>query len=93
MNLFSKFITSEYQLKELLYFLYVRSLAEKELSMLIPKLPSNQDIRSVKISTKKCYKIAKIYFENVLAISSETNHETQHLGSNAPDVAAENFVE
>ena len=71
-NLFYRFLTQEYQLKELLYFLYVRSLAERELSILIPKLPSSQDIRSVKISAKKCFKIAKIYFENVLAISSET---------------------
>jgi len=61
-NLFYRFLIQEYQLKELLYFLYVRSLAERELSMLISKLPSNQDIRSVKIHTKKCFKIAKIYF-------------------------------
>ena len=92
-NLFYKFITQEYQLKELLYFLYVRSLAERELSIPIVKLPSSQDIRSLKISSKKCYKIAKIYFENVLAISHEVQQETQKLSSNAPDVAAENFVE
>ena len=73
--------------------MYVRSLAERELSIPIVKLPSSQDIRSLKISSKKCYKIAKIYFENVLAISNEVQQETQKLSSNAPDVAAENFVE
>ncbi len=40
-NLFYQFLTQAYPLKELLYYLYVRSLAEKELAILITKLPSN----------------------------------------------------
>jgi len=40
-DLFYKFLTMQYQLKELLYFLYVRSLAERELSIMITKLPSS----------------------------------------------------
>ena len=40
-HLFYRFLTQEYQLKELLYFLYVRSLAERELSIPIVKLPSS----------------------------------------------------
>ena len=91
MNLFYQFLTQGYPLKDLLYYLYVRSLAEKELAILIIKLPSNQDVRSVKITNKKCFKIAKMYFENVLAISNE--HTGDPLLDNAPEVAAENFVE
>ena len=49
----------------------MRSLAEKELAMMISKLPSNQDIRSVMLTSKKCFKIAKMYFENVLAITND----------------------
>ena len=40
-NLFYQFLTQAYPLKELLYYLYVRSLAEKELAIMITKLPSN----------------------------------------------------
>ena len=52
----------------MLYYLYVRSLAERELAMRIDKLPSNQDVRNVQITNKKCFKLAKMYFDNVLAI-------------------------
>lgn len=76
-------------MKELLYYLYVRSLAEKELAMMITKLPTNKDIRSVYITNKKCFKIAKMYFDNVLAVQQEM----EPIMDNAPEVAAENFVE
>lgn len=88
-NLFYMFLTQQYPLKELLYYLYVRSLAEKELSIMITKLPSNQDVRSVKITNKKCFKIAKMYFDNVLAVQTEIDQ----VMDNGPEVAAENFVE
>ena len=42
------------------------------------------------ITNKKCFKIAKMYFENVLAISNEL---ADPVMDNAPEVAAENFVE
>lgn len=61
-HLFYLFFTLEYSLKELLFFLYVRSLAEKELAILIHKLPSSQDIRNMQLTVPKCLKIAKIYF-------------------------------
>lgn len=67
-NLFYQFLTQGYPLKEMLYYLYVRSLAERELAMRIDKLPSNQDVRNVQITNKKCFKLAKMYFDNVLAI-------------------------
>ena len=88
-NLFYQFLTQAYPLKELLYYLYVRSLAEKELAMLITKLPSNKDVRSVMITNKKCFKIAKMYFDNVLSVDDNM----EPMMDNAPEVAAENFVE
>jgi hypothetical protein len=39
--LFYQFITQELNHKEMLYFLLLRNLAERELALLIPKLPSN----------------------------------------------------
>ncbi len=73
----------------MLYYLYVRSLAERELAMRIDKLPSNQDVRNVQITNKKCFKLAKMYFDNVLAIQNEMDG----VMDNGPEVAAENFVE
>jgi hypothetical protein len=46
-DMFYKFFTLEYPLKELLFFLYVRSLAERELAIMITKIPSSQDVRHV----------------------------------------------
>ena len=43
------------------------------------------------ITNKKCFKIAKMYFENVLAISDQQYMDG--VMDNAPEVAAENFVE
>ena len=39
------------------------------------------------LTNKKCFKISKMYFENVLAISNDP------VMDNAPEIAAENFVE
>ena len=61
-HLFYLFFTLEYSLKELLFFLYVRGCAEKELAILIHKIPSSQDIRSLQIAVPKCLKISKVYF-------------------------------
>lgn len=69
--LFYQFLTQELTHKELLYFLLLRNLAEREMSIMITKLPSNQDIRSIKITKLKCLKIAKLYFSNVMAVSND----------------------
>ena len=68
-NLFYQFLTQAYPVKELLYYLYVRSLAEKELAIRIDKIPSNQDVRSVMITSQRAFKLARMYFENALALS------------------------
>jgi hypothetical protein len=40
-----------YSVKELIFFLYIRSLAEQLLSTVLIKLPSSQDIRNVYLGT------------------------------------------
>ena len=59
-----------YQIKELLFYLYVRSLAEQLLSVMFVKLPSNQDIRSVFINKQKCLKISRVYYQNAISAQS-----------------------
>lgn len=104
MALFYQFISQELTHKEMLYYLLLRNLAERELAILIPKLPSNQDIRAVKIAKAKCLKIAKLYFSNVMAVTGNQD-ATGNLGSarelkqlqqtqvRSADIAAENFIE
>jgi len=65
-DLFFRFFIGDFHIKELMFYLYVRSLAEREMSIVITKLPSSQDIRSIKIPVAKALKIAKIYFQNAL---------------------------
>ena len=78
--LFYQFLTQELTHKEMLYFLLLRNLAERELAIMITKLPSNQDVRSVKIKKDKCLKIAKLYFSNVMAVTNHGSDPSQ-LGS------------
>ena len=39
-NLFYSFITQQYAVKDLTFYLYIRSLAEKELAIMIHKIPT-----------------------------------------------------
>ena len=51
-----------YGVKELIFFLYIRSLGEQLLSVNLTKIPSSQDIRNVFLHQQKCTKIARVYF-------------------------------
>ncbi len=55
-------LEDSFSVKELIFFLYIRSLAEQLLSINLLKLPSSQDIRNVYLLTSKCTKIARVYF-------------------------------
>jgi len=61
---FHHFFTASSPLKDLLFFLFARSLAERELSLLIPKLPSNQDVRNITLTAAQCKKLAHNIFLN-----------------------------
>jgi hypothetical protein len=77
--LFYNFFTQQdsYRLKELLFFLYIRSLAEQLLSVVLIKLPSSQDIRDVSMSIQKCQRIARVYFSNAILAQSHINQSAQ----------------
>ena len=61
---FYNFFTLEVPLKSLLFFLYARSLAERELSVVITKLPSNQDVRNITLTAAQCKKLTQSLFQN-----------------------------
>ena len=48
-----------------MFFLFERSLAERELNMKLALTKNSFDIRSQMIPQAKAHKIAKIYFQNV----------------------------
>jgi hypothetical protein len=55
-------IEQGFSIKELLFYLYVRSLAEKCLSLMLARIPSSQDIRNVFLARNKCSKIAVVFY-------------------------------
>ena len=54
-----------YSDQDLMFFLFARSLVERELNLKLSTTPNSFDIRSLMISHKKVHKIAKVYFENI----------------------------
>ena len=74
-NLFYDFFTNKRQLRELMFFLYIRSLVEKELNLMITRLNNSTDSRSIKISLQKCLKIVKTYLQN----SADEDTTTQDI--------------
>lgn len=53
-----------------MFYLFMRSIAEKELSIVINRIVTG-DIRNVKVPVAKCLKLAKIYSLN--SIGDEKN--------------------
>lgn len=77
LNFYNFFVEAEhYSLKELVFFLYIRQLAEQLLSIMLIKLPSNQDIRSVFLAPAKCKQIARVYFQNAIQAQSHLQNES-----------------
>ena len=62
--LFYNFFIGKFEVRDLMFFLYIRSLIEKELNIVIIRLNNSVDSRSLKLSIQKCFKIARIYFSN-----------------------------
>jgi hypothetical protein len=68
-DLFSKFVTEEYDDKDLVFFLYLRCLLERELKIKFSKydtigVTKVTDIRTIRLSQKQCRKISSIFFEH-----------------------------
>lgn len=48
-----------------MFYLFARSLVERELSIKLNNTPASFDIRTLKLKQSKIGKIAKVYFENI----------------------------
>ena len=64
-DLFYRFFSLQYGEQDLLFFLFERSLTERELSIKLASMPTNFDIRTKLIPVVKITKIAKVYFSNI----------------------------
>lgn len=58
-------MTLAYSDQDLMFFLFARSLIERELNIKLANTLVSFDIRQLKISHKKVHKIALVYFENI----------------------------
>lgn len=64
-DLFYRFMILAYSDQDLMFYLFARSLLEREMNIKLANMPVSFDIRQFKISHKKVYKIALVYFENI----------------------------
>lgn len=66
-----------------MFFLFARSLAERELSIKLAAMATNFDIKSQMIHKKHVLKISKIYFQNITGdIGGPNNqHATDNLSN------------
>lgn len=85
--------TEHYTLKELVFFLYIRQLAEQLLSIVLTKLPSSQDIRAVFLAQAKCKQIARVYFQNAIQAQSHLQNESAVILENQAEQMASNLVD
>jgi hypothetical protein len=81
-DLLFRFMTQQYGDQDLMFFLFGRSLAERELRIKLATLKNNFDIRQQFIPTAKIEKISKIYFSNVAGSGDFTD----------ADILASHFV-
>eukprot|EP00347_Sterkiella_histriomuscorum_P021994 403332051 len=80
---FYKFFIQDYSIENLLFFLYMRSLAEKESGQVITRIAVG-DVRQVKLSRNKCYKLFKGYYLNM---------SVQYQDEEDQDSTAQNSIE
>ena len=62
-------------MKDLMFYLFMRSVAEKELNISIVRL-STGDIRQIKINQKKLYKLIRLYYQNLTNDEEELNEHS-----------------
>ena len=67
-DLFTKFLSEEYDQKDLIFFLYLRKLLEKELKVkfsLFGTVSGRQvtEIRTLELTYKQCHKLSSIFFD------------------------------
>lgn len=61
---FYNFFTANYDVKDLMFYLYLRSLAEKEVNQVVTRLQTG-DVRQLKLPASKCLKLIKSFFSTI----------------------------
>jgi len=80
-DLFHRFMTQHYSEQDLTFFLFERSLAERELSLKLSHMPNNFDIRKQMIGAQRMQKIAKVYFQNISQTDEQESKVIDNLTS------------
>jgi len=64
-----------------MFFLFARSLTERELQIKLTSMPVSFDITQLKINKKKVLKIAKVYFENIAGETEQAKTTAENLAN------------
>jgi hypothetical protein len=64
---------ANFEVKDLMFYLYLRSLAEKELNQVVTRLQTG-DVRQMKLTPQKSMKLIKSFFHTI-GISSEDSDD------------------
>ena len=80
-DLFYRFFTLQYTDQDLMFFLFARSLTERELQIKLTSMPVSFDITQLKINKKKVLKIAKVYFENIAGETEQAKTTAENLAN------------
>ena len=59
-DIFYNFIIESFDTRELMFFLFMRSIAEKEVNIVITRMVTG-DVRQIKVPIGKCLKMSKVY--------------------------------
>lgn len=70
---FYNFFVANFEVKDVMFYLYLRSLAEKELNQVVTRLQTG-DVRQLKLSPQKCMKLIKSFF-NTIGITPEDSDD------------------
>lgn len=80
-DLFYRFFSKQYAEQDLLFFLFERSLVEREQSIKLSAMPTSFDIRTKHIPCKQALKIAKVYFQNISGSGPNASMSAENLST------------
>ena len=80
-DLFYRFFSKQYAEQDLLFFLFERSLVEREQSIKLSAMPTSFDIRTKHIPCKQALKIAKVYFQNISGSGPNASMSAENLSN------------
>ncbi|CDW71616.1 UNKNOWN [Stylonychia lemnae] len=86
---FYNFFIQNLEIKDLMFYLYMRSLAEKEINQVITRMNTG-DVRLLKIPNQKCVKLIRNFFQN---ISNSDNIEDTSQVEEMSQIFLETLIE